>query len=281
MKIWKKILLGLLSVNVPIVIMMIGLPIVIIKYSLNKESIIGIFIAIVVFIMSIYLSWLWWGIVIVKWKIYSYKNTDVDNWKKLYNLSLKTYLSWPVDSIYNKYEKWGVGELLIRDAINSKILEELEFERLKYDYDLSSYQKYNLNKTDSIISLLSLSLFLACVVYLTVSFENIFILLLFVIVILISWNELSRYKVLFLKQGSIELTNEYIRINAYDVSTYRWIELDNVEMRFGKIGYQLELTQNEKVKIIDLSMYKIQDQVEFWRQVEVYIDRAYGEYNFR
>ena len=276
MGIWKKILLGFLIVNVPAILMMVGLPIAIINYPFSCGTLVGVLLAIVGFILSVYLSWWWWGVMVVKWKVYAYANIHEDDWKTLYDLSVKTYLSWPVGSVYNELERWSADQLQFKKAIIERIYEEIEFEKLKYGFQLPGYQKYDLRKRDVLISLLCLFLFLVCVVYLAVSFENLLVLLLFGVVVLISWSELRLYKVLLMRHGSIELTNESISVTSGNPFTYQWVELDEVKMISGKSGYELVLTQNEEAKIIDLSLYKIDDFDLFWRQVEVYSGRAHS-----
>ncbi len=110
----KAISKGHKMVSYPILIILIvssGITLYLVKFGYIPEwtSLIGTFLAIV-------LGWLWWSIMITKWRLWAYKN--VSNLYELEKRAIREKLIWSDKSIFEKTE--------IRTAINKAILNSLK-----------------------------------------------------------------------------------------------------------------------------------------------------------
>lgn len=110
----KAISKGHKMVSYPILIILIvssGINLYLVKFGYIPEwtSLIGTFLA-------IFLGWLWWSIMITKWRLWAYKN--VSNLYELEKRAIREKLIWSNKSIFEKTE--------IRTAINKAILNSLK-----------------------------------------------------------------------------------------------------------------------------------------------------------
>lgn len=64
------------------------------------------FIVAIAFILSIFISWIWWSYKIVKWKLWAFAKIEVDDRYTLYERAIQVGLIWPRGSIFNKTEIW-------------------------------------------------------------------------------------------------------------------------------------------------------------------------------
>lgn len=280
-KIWTRIILGLVIITVPVVIILVILPILCFSYPPFGNQLVGVAGAVFLFISGNFIAWYYWGWMIVKWKVYAYSSLDMDSWGELYELSLKVLLSWPIGSPNSVYERWSEDDLPLRAEIISQVMDHLEFKKLKHDFALENKVVYALSKRDPAISLACLCLAMAVFVFVAISLESIYFLLVMVaLVFLLSWREVLKYKVLLIKEGQLELTNEYLSVQLNDTSIYYWLQVENIEMKYYHDSYVLEITQDDHLELIKLAYFKIKDHDVLWQQIELFIDRAYGGYDF-
>lgn len=96
----KAILRGHLTVNIPVLIILFGLPFLF-SY-LETKKVILLYQKNILIPSSFILAWLYWSFVIVKWKLWAYKNVKELDELKL--LAVKQGLIWQDGSFFEKTE---------------------------------------------------------------------------------------------------------------------------------------------------------------------------------
>ena len=93
----KAVFIGILVVNIPVLLLLIC-PLFILLYFNPEPGILGF----IVFILGFSFAWLWWSIMIPKWRLWAYEQVD-----SIYELKQKATnagLTWPDRSIFEKSE---------------------------------------------------------------------------------------------------------------------------------------------------------------------------------
>ncbi len=89
--------LGLLGSNIPPIAAMIAVY-VYAKLTDNWDYVVP------VFLLAMVLGWLWWSFFVPRWRLYVYKRITTDQIPELKELAIKSFLTWPDDSIFAKTE---------------------------------------------------------------------------------------------------------------------------------------------------------------------------------
>jgi len=96
----KAILRGHLTVTLPVLLILIGLPFL---YSyLENVKFISVILKHILIVLSFFLAWAYWSFFIVKWKLWAYKNVSELDELKL--IAIQQGLIWRDGSIFEKTE---------------------------------------------------------------------------------------------------------------------------------------------------------------------------------
>ena len=108
---------GLISVYLPVLFFVISC--VLLGELLMFKDIIIAFILLV----SIAISWIWWGYQVVKWKYWAFSSVSEEESHKLYIKAIEVGLIWPSGSLFNKTEIWSKTDRVNWSKIEPKIQE--------------------------------------------------------------------------------------------------------------------------------------------------------------
>ena len=101
-KLYKTIIVGHLVINVPVVLLSFGLPII--AFNLFDGSVLKIVFSIIGFILGIGISWLLCSLLITKWRLWAFNQIHEDDWYKLKELAIINKLIWDDGSDFESTE---------------------------------------------------------------------------------------------------------------------------------------------------------------------------------
>jgi len=104
LKLYKLILAGQLGINLPVILLIIGLPLL--AFFLIDNLALKIILMILLLILGIVLAWTLWSILITKWRIWAFSQVeDPADLIKLKDLAIQTALIWEDGHTFEKTEK--------------------------------------------------------------------------------------------------------------------------------------------------------------------------------
>jgi hypothetical protein len=103
MRVSSAINLGLLSVNGPAMLLLLG-PLFVFSRLIDRGLIAREYnwVGLPVFLGGFVLGWLWWSLAVPRWRLWAYQR--VDDITKLKEQAVKVGLTWPDDSVFTRTE---------------------------------------------------------------------------------------------------------------------------------------------------------------------------------
>lgn len=108
--------MGQLTINVPVAILLVGIPIL--SLYLHEELDFPFWIFFIGIVLGLTLSWLYWGIMITRWRIWAFSN--VRNVHELKKRAIRARLIWDDASRFSKTEIRSRGQSIRLAQINEK-----------------------------------------------------------------------------------------------------------------------------------------------------------------
>jgi hypothetical protein len=96
----QAILYGWLFINLPVLFLMFGLPVVFLLLTDRKDS--NAWLPLAGFLVGFVLAWVWWSFATPKWRLWAIRR--VDNLYNLHIQAVRAQLVWPHGSIYEHTE---------------------------------------------------------------------------------------------------------------------------------------------------------------------------------
>ncbi|MCD2260284.1 hypothetical protein [Psychroserpens luteolus] len=143
----KAIKRGHLTINVPVILCLIGCPAL--AVFLSKKDIIPSWMIAIAIILGLGLGWLIWSILITKWRIWAFEH--VRNVHELKKRAIEEKLIWADGHVFEKTEIRSKKDQLKLDALDYKFREDDIYEE---DPSVPSVTKIYYSKKHSIFILL-------------------------------------------------------------------------------------------------------------------------------
>jgi len=172
------------------------------------------------FVFAIAFSWLWWSIMITKWRLWAFEN--VRNVHELKKRAIQEKLIWPDDVIFNKTEISNATEKEKWNVLKQKF----QYEDIFQD-DLSVPDETNIyfSKRKSFLHLLIMLIVVGCCIFLINSSNHIAGYLIVVLGVYFAFKEFMK---IINKLPQITINSDGIRTISTDF--YNWNEIKNEEV---------------------------------------------------
>lgn len=172
------------------------------------------------FVFAIAFSWLWWSIMITKWRLWAFEN--VRNVHELKKRAIQEKLIWPDDVIFNKTEISNATEKEKWNVLKQKF----QYEDIFQD-DLSVPDETNIyfSKRKSFLHLLIMLIVVGCCIFLINSSNHIAGYLIVVLGVYFTFKEFMK---IINKLPQITINADGIRTISTDF--YNWNEIKNEEV---------------------------------------------------
>lgn len=277
------------SVNVPVTIMLVVIPVSLIYISplVFSEEYVDL-VMIIGLIIGIVLAWLWWSYKIVKWRIWAFENTKKSDWIQLKQRAIIQGLIWSDGSIFEKTEIRSKSEKDKIAQINVEIDKIQESERdqglsldeIEDDPNIPSKLEYEYLRTETVSSLIVPVFLISMGIYLLIVDQLIFGIL--AIGFAVYRTDLDKIKNVWSKKIQFSISDDGMvmrRLKKFGL--IKWqdtediiIDTENGILQFGvwKEDTFYEVTFN-------LNDYPIGDYDAFLRMMNVYMKRSLEKEN--
>jgi hypothetical protein len=271
-KLYKTIIVGHLVINVPVVLLSFGLPII--AFNLFDGSVLKIVFSIIGFILGIVISWLLWSLLITKWRLWAFNQIHEDDWYKLKELAIINKLIWDDGSDFELTEIRTNEDNEQIIEIAERISEQEQIEEIKLDLSTPKELRFKFNKKEILVE--SISKLLLIVVSIGLFSTN-QILLGFILLGTIMFYGKS-YKLLnhaFNNKDYLLINEKGIVLLFPEEQIIDWEVIDKLAINIAERKMKIIKIENGKFERIDCELwrFKINDYRKFQRQVKVFVDR--------
>ncbi len=277
LKLYKLILIGQLGINLPVTLIIIGLPLI--AFFLIDNLILKIISMILLLILGVALAWRLWGTLITKWRIWAFGQIeDPADLIILRDLAVQTALIWQDGHTFENTEIRTAEERLKIRQISQAINEAEQTEDINAYKETPSSVGYKINKAN-ILFYLVLEIFilaLSVMSFLLTDNDIIsgFLLLIFCGVFREGKTHIT-VKHLFSDKYFLEFDNEFLQIHAPKKQPIKWENIMYIgvhkDERFMIVDTK-EGNTHKSLKV-DLKIYQIPDYKRFKKTVQVFVDR--------
>ncbi len=272
----QLILLGHLIVNMPVVLLLFGLPILTWKLSGGLDNLgYQFIIAAFALLIGFKLAWIWWSVFITKWRIKAFYSTHEDNWISLKKMAIKTGLIWPEGYDFEKTELRLPEQQQAIMQIKERIFELEQVEEIKHDLRTPDKISFKFNNKDVRIELL-IRFFVLAVAVAIIIFSNAKVLGLIMLPLILLIDNHYKYLTHFGRKDEVlSISNLGIDMKVPDMKFIKWEEVDflvvNKEDRYMTITF-VEKSPHNELKI-RLQYFDIKKLDEFASTVDVFMER--------
>ena len=126
----KQILIGQIKISLPIVVVMIGLPILLGALLIEIHWLVFWIGVLGGAYLGYLLSWWYWARQIVKWRLSAFSAVPEDDWLALYRAAVRYKLIWPNGHVANLREQRSEGEKEYLTLIEERLTELLQVEEI-------------------------------------------------------------------------------------------------------------------------------------------------------
>lgn len=275
---------GQISVNGPVTIIMVALPILSIFLSpfiLPKEYVaVGVLVGT---ILGFVFAWLWWSYKIVKWKIWAFDNTKKTDWSSLKHRAVSQKLIWEDGSIFQKTEirstednrKLKNIELEISQIESEKREDNYSLDKVKDDPQIPSIIEYSFKRTETILSAFLPVLLIVSGLYL-ISIDKLIIGIL-TLGMAVYYTDLSKIGDIWKKEVQFSIGDKGIDLKMFKQFKFvKWNDTQNISINSenGKMELMVNVKNEFHQVTINLNDYKVGDYDEFLRKINIYLKRS-------
>lgn len=272
---------GQLTVNVPVKIISIAVPILLtiaIPMLVTKEyEVIGILIGLFGgMVLGFLLAWTWWSFRIAKWRIWAFENTNKSDWAALKRRAIIKRLIWEDG---NKFEKTEIRSFLEQakiEKINSEIevLEKEEtLDKISDDPNIPIRIGYYFKKTEPILSLILALIFFGMGIFAIITDLIVGLLWIGLGIYYTDFNKIkniNKNKIqFFIGNGGIEIK----KFNQFGLVKWNDIQESTIDTETGILNIWAWKGEELYEVTINLNEYQIGKYEEFLRKINVYRKR--------
>ncbi len=271
-KLYKFIIVGHLIVNIPALILSLGLPIAI--FNLIDQTPLNFVLACISFILGIGLSWLLWSLIIPKWRVWAFSQIHKGEWQTLKDLAVKNYLIWDNEHAYSKTEIRSEKDQIIIKKINEEINEQEEINLIKLDLSMHSELRYKLKKTEIYGEAFSKLMVMIFATILIITNQVILGLVLLALIFIIGDN-INPFKYFTDNDDYLIINNKGIYVNYPKTNFVDWSTIDSLSLDpiHKQMIIKLNKERGEQKITYELKMFKIGDFKKFENEITVMVDR--------
>ena len=272
----QLILVGHLYVNVPVLLLLLGIPVLAWKLSAGLNNL-GYQFIIAAFGMLIgfKLAWIWWSVFITKWRINAFSAADEDNWISLKKMAVKTGLIWPEGYDFEKTELRSPEQQQKIMQIKERIFELEQIEEIKHDLRTPDKICFHYNNKDVGIELF-VRFFVVAVAVAIIVFSNAKIVGIALLPLILLIDMHYKYITHFGRKDIVfSISNKGLDLKVPEMRFIKWEEIDylvvNKEDRYLNINFVKGASEDELK--LRLQYFDIKSLDEFASSVDVFMER--------
>lgn len=130
-RVQKAVKVGQIFINVPVITIMFGFPILIwILIGSTTGLMIKTIAVLTSFVVGIGLGWLWWSVFITKWRLWAFSYVNKNDWIKLKKKAVEKSLTWEDG---HKFERTEFRNKIQKQNLSAIAKEIVNLERLEYN----------------------------------------------------------------------------------------------------------------------------------------------------
>ena len=271
-KLYKTIIVGHLVINVPVVLLSFGLPII--AFNLFEGSVLKIVFSIIGFILGISISWLLWSLLITKWRLWAFNQIHEDDWYKLKELAIINKLIWDDGSDFELTEIRTNEDNEQIIEIAERISEQEQVEEIKLDLSTPKELRFKFNKKEILAESISKLLLIAVSIGL---FSTNQIILGFILlgIIMFYGDSYKLLKHVFNNKDYLLINEKGIVLLFPEEQRIDWEMINKLAINIEDRKMIILKVENEKYVKIDCELwrYNIKDYRKFLKQIKVFVDR--------
>jgi hypothetical protein len=270
----KVILVGQLWINVPVVLLIIGLPLVV-GFRIGEDRLLLLFLGIVLaFAAGVFLAWIWWGFLITYWRIWAFDRVHEDDWLRLRTLAKKTKLIWEEGGTYEKLERRNPRQTEQIRAIEERLAELEQVALIQLELTTPDQTAYRFNTRDVLPEVLTYLLLWFVIFGLLWTAQYILAVLLTVIVLFQGW-PLKYLPHIFKKEAYLIIGDKGIETIYPQPQRYTWQEMEALAIQKEERKLLIRMFGQEAGthEVLELRYYRIPDMDLFAQQLELFVQR--------
>lgn len=268
-KLYKLILIGHLWVNIPIFILCFGPLILVFNYFEN--ILLKLLLSAVLFIIAIVVSWLYWSVMITKWRIWAFNQVHEDDWIMLRELAVDYKLIWEAGSFFEGTEIRNEKEKLEVNEINDRLFELEQVEEIRVDLLIPEIKGYRLSKIQNLAEIGAI-IFLLTITIISLFLDVHFLGLILLPFLLYDIHKLNFFPKVFIQKDFLIFSKAGIQIGFSENGLIKWEEIVHYKIDKDLRTMTIYL-QNEKTETVELWRLKISDYNFFNRTVNTFFYR--------
>ena len=274
---------GHIVVNVPVLIIMFGIPFLFFYllsfFTPSAYTVVAFLLSIV---LGFILGWTWWSFSIAKWRMWSIEHTHQDDWKELKNKAVKEKLIWPEGHHFEKTEIRNKIEKETIEAFYAKINNEeqaITLEHIEDDLSVPSETQYYFNRSELIFETVSSIFLLILGIFLLLS-GNFFIGLMLTGLMLYTF-DYKALKNINNRTVQLQMNKEGIEIDFLKYGLVKWSDTQDIFVDTeDKILTMIIWNDDNPFEITySLKQLELNDCDEFLRILNIYMKRSYLKEN--
>ena len=227
-------------------------------------------------VFGIIAGWLYWSISIPKWRIWAFENVDKRNWTKLKRKAIREKLIWPDNSIFNRTELRTENQKVLINRIQDEIrnnVKHLSLDEIEDDIDLTEKTDYYFAKSEIILNLILLIVFISGGIFLFSQNREVFALI--SIAVGIYHFNLKLFIDLFKRKKQMSISDEGIEMNLKDFGFIKWSDTNNIVIDEETGVLRLEAIKNNELYNLTYSFgsFGRKDKDDMLRRINIYMKR--------
>ncbi|TXB58622.1 hypothetical protein [Phaeodactylibacter luteus] len=271
-KLYKLIAVGHLSINLPVVIISLGIP----RLMADQfETVLAKTLAFVFgLLIGIVLSWGIWSVLIVKWRVWAFNQVEENDFVRLKELAIRNKLIWESGSKFETTEFRTELENEKITVISEKIFEFEQIEEVKLDLKTPNSVEYRLSKKQNIME--CLSMIIVTLVSIGLLFTNLYAFgLIMMLIILFDLKNIEFAIKSLSNEIYMKINADYIQIGLEKESIVKWGKIINlrIDRENRKMLIEYEKDGSEVKLEVDLWRLKSYNRTEFDKLVKVFYER--------
>jgi len=266
---------GQFSVNVPVYIISIGIPVLsVFIISHFTPSVITVIVGILSFVLSFILAWTWWSFAISKWRLWAMKNTDKKDWVELNKKAIEGFLIWEEGHKFEKTEIRNNEEQKKIELFYKEINERKLLKNINDDLSIPPKIEYYFNRSELIAGIIINLLLILFGVYFSI-YLNFIVGFIFTVWMIYSF-DFELFRKLRSQKVQLQISNEGIEFDFTGLGLIKWSDTENILIEDpGNLTMGIwkdEIYYDVSYNLTELTTPKHE---EFLRILNVYLSRDY------
>ena len=275
--IWQVVLIGHLTLTLPSILIIGGLPIL--AVILNEGYLAKALMGLLATVVSTALAWLYWSLVVTHWRIYAFKHVDSDNWVRLRDQAVSHKLIWPSGSDFETTELRSIRSQRFLTEVENRIVELEQVQQVHLDFALPRSGIYEYDRVSIALEIIGKAMFLVAS-YFAFREVSYWLIVPSIALILLYGDGLRVLQRLVQSSDPLVINPEgmyqsLVKPHAILWSTITKLDLTDVPHRL-VVTYEDEVGREDSLTI-DVWRYKIPNIDLFKQHIEVFLHRSlYG-----